>query len=68
MSDQDETTQETPIQTDAESQEFGALHGQNAEGEETGSSGAMTATGEDVPPDEDDRSGEGTGAAAGEYS
>ncbi len=39
MSDEKETGPETPIQTDAESQEFGALHGQNAEGEETGTSG-----------------------------
>jgi hypothetical protein len=67
MSDQDETTQETPIQTDAESQEFGALHGQNAEGEETGSSGDA-AQSNDKAEKEAERSGEGTGAAAGEYS
>ncbi len=67
MSDQDETTQETPIQTDAESQEFGALHGQNAEGEETGSSGDA-AQSNDKGEKEAERRGEGTGAAAGEYS
>ena len=67
MSDEKEAGQETPIQTDAESQEFGALHGQNAEGEETGTSGDA-AQSNDKAEKEADRSGEGTGAAAGEYS
>jgi len=67
MSDEKETGPETPIQTDAESQEFGALQGQNAEGEETGTSGDA-AQSNDKAEKEADRGGEGTGAAAGEYS
>ena len=67
MSDEKEITQETTIQTDAESQEFGALHGQNAEGEETGSS-ADASESNDKARKEVGQGGEGTGAAAGEYS
>ena len=67
MSDEKEAGQETPIQTDAESQEFGALHGQNAEGEETGTSGDA-AESNDKAQKEVEQSGEGTGAAAGAYS
>ena len=66
MSEQDETTQETPIQTDAESQEYGAQHGQTPEGQNTGSSDPDAQadpgnTGAGEP-------GEGTGAKGGEYS
>ena len=59
-----ENTGDAPsnIQTDAESQEYGAQHGQTPEGEDTGSS-SPDASAEDV-----ERTGEGTGAAAGEYS
>ena len=67
MSEDKPTEQTTPIQTDAESQEFGALHGQNAEGAETGSSGDA-AQPNDKGQKEVEQSGEGTGAAAGEYS
>lgn len=67
MSEQEETTLETPVQTDAESQEFGALHGQDAVGGETGASGDA-AESNDKAQKEAERSGEGTGAAAGEYS
>jgi hypothetical protein len=61
---QDETPQN--VTTDAESQEFGAQHGQTIEGQNTGSSSpdaeadpGNTGAGE---------SGEGTGAKGGEYS
>jgi hypothetical protein len=67
MSDDEQNIETTPIQTDAESQEFGALHGQNAEGEETGSSGDG-AQSNDKAEKEVAQGGEGTGAAAGEYS
>ena len=61
---QDETPQN--VTTDAESQEFGALHGQTTEGENTGSSSPdaqadPSNTGAGEP-------GEGTGARGGEYS
>jgi hypothetical protein len=54
------------ITTDAESQEFGAQHGQTPEGQNTGSSDPEAAadpgnTGAGEP-------GEGTGAKGGEYS
>jgi hypothetical protein len=51
------------VTTDAESQEYGAQHGQNIEGENTGSS-APDATSEDDPAE----TGDGTGARAGAYS
>ncbi|HEX8352717.1 MAG TPA: hypothetical protein VF611_07455 [Pyrinomonadaceae bacterium] len=61
---QDETP--TNVTTDAESQEFGAQHGQTIEGQNTGSSSpdaeadpGNTGAGE---------AGEGTGAKGGEYS
>ena len=60
--------EETPsnVTTDAESQEFGAQHGQTIEGQNTGSSSPDAAadpdnTGAGEP-------GEGTGAKGGEYS
>jgi hypothetical protein len=61
-------TDETPsnITTDAESQEYGAQHGQTVEGENTGSSSP------DAQADPDNtgagEAGEGTGARGGEYS
>ena len=63
-----EKQDETPsnVTTDAESQEYGAQHGQTIEGQNTGSSDpeaqadpGNTGTGEP---------GEGTGARGGEYS
>lgn len=58
-------SEETPanVTTDAESQEFGAQHGQNIEGQDTGSS-APDAQAEDDPAE----TGDGTGARAGAYS
>ena len=59
---------ETPdnITTDAESQEYGAQHGQNVEGQDTGSSAPdASAPQEGEGPAE---TGEGTGARAGSYS
>ncbi|MCA1621410.1 MAG: hypothetical protein LC795_19320 [Acidobacteria bacterium] len=63
-SQQDETP--TNVTTDAESQEYGAQHGQTIEGENTGSSDPdaeadPSNTGAGEP-------GEGTGAKGGEYS
>jgi hypothetical protein len=63
-SQQDETPQN--VTTDAESQEFGAQHGQTIEGQNTGSSSPdaqadPSNTGAGEP-------GEGTGARGGEYS
>lgn len=57
-------TDETPanVTTDAESQEYGAQHGQTIEGQNTGSSDPDAS---DEGPAE---TGEGTGARAGEYS
>ena len=63
-----ENTGDAPsnIQTDAESQEFGAQHGQTIEGQNTGSSDP------DAPADPSNtgagEAGEGTGAKGGEYS
>ncbi len=54
------------VQTDAESQEYGAQHGQDAGGHETGSS--APDEGSASQPATEERTGEGTGAAAGEYS
>jgi hypothetical protein len=54
------------VTTDAESQEYGAEHGQTPEGENTGSSAP------DAEADSDNTGagepGEGTGAKGGEYS
>ncbi len=59
---------ETPsnVTTDAESQEFGAQHGQTIEGQNTGSSSPEA----EADPDNTDAGepGEGTGARGGEYS
>ena len=59
---------ETPsnVTTDAESQEFGAQHGQTIEGQNTGSS----APDAEADPDNTGagEAGEGTGAKGGEYS
>lgn len=56
------------VTTDAESQEYGAEHGQTPEGQDTGSS----APDADVEADPSDNGagepGEGTGAKGGEYS
>jgi hypothetical protein len=59
-------SEETPanITTDAESQEYGAQHGQNIEGENTGSS-APDAEREGADPAQ---TSDGTGARAGSYS
>jgi len=61
---QDDTPQN--VTTDAESQEFGAQHGQTIEGQNTGSS----APDAEADPDNTDagEAGEGTGAKGGEYS
>jgi hypothetical protein len=58
-------SEKTPanVTTDAESQEYGAQHGQNIEGQDTGSS-APDARAEDDPAE----TGDGTGARAGAYS
>ena len=63
-SQQDETP--SNVTTDAESQEYGAQHGQTIEGQNTGSSDPEAEadpsnTGAGEP-------GEGTGAKGGEYS
>jgi hypothetical protein len=60
MSNENKGDTPSNIQTDAESQEYGAQHGQTPEGQNTGSSS----------PDADapERTGEGTGAEAGSYS
>ncbi len=55
------------VQTDGESQEFGAEHGQDTQGHNTGAS-APQATDAGGAPADDTRTGEGTGSRAGEYS
>ena len=59
---------ETPsnITTDAESQEYGAQHGQTVEGENTGSSSPDAQA--DPGNTDAGEAGAGTGAKAGEYS
>jgi hypothetical protein len=61
---QDDTPQN--VTTDAESQEFGAQHGQTIEGQNTGSS----APDAEADPDNTGagEAGAGTGAKGGEYS
>lgn len=61
-------TDETPenVTTDAESQEYGAQHGQTIEGQNTGSSNPDAEAGQGGP--DSDETGEGTGARAGSYS
>ncbi len=54
------------ITTDAESQEYGAQHGQTVEGENTGSSAPDAQA--DPGNTEAGEAGVGTGAKAGEYS
>jgi len=54
------------VQTDAESQEYGSQHGQDVQGQETGSS--APDEGSASQPSTGERDAEGTGAAAGEYS
>lgn len=60
-------TEDTPanITTDAESQEFGAQHGQTIEGQNTGTSAPDAS---DAQGGDDAQTGEGTGARAGAYS
>jgi len=59
---------ETPsnVTTDAESQEFGAQHGQTIEGQNTGSSSPDAVA--DPGNTDAGEPGEGTGARGGEYS
>ncbi|MBC7928975.1 MAG: hypothetical protein H7Z38_00215 [Rubrivivax sp.] len=61
-------TEETPanITTDAESQEYGAQHGQTIEGQNTGTSAPDASDAQQS--DNDEQSGEGNGARAGAYS
>lgn len=60
--------EETPanITTDAESQEYGAQHGQDIEGNNTGTSAPNAEAVQSDEKSEDE--GAGTGARAGEYS
>lgn len=62
--------EETPanITTDAESQEFGAQHGQTIEGRNTGTSAPDASDVQQSGDGDDAQSGEGTGARAGAYS
>ena len=66
MSTNKEEEAPTNVTTDAESQEYGSLHGQDPQGQETGSSAPDEGSASQPPTEE--RTGEGTGAAAGEYS
>ena len=66
MSEKDRGAQPNAVQTDKESQEYGAQHGQTPQGEETGSSSPSAEAGEGAQTVE--REGEGTGARAGDYS
>lgn len=64
--------QPAAIQTDKESQDYGAQHGQTPQGQETGSSSPTArpqpeGTSQDERP-EDEQTGRGTGARGGEYS
>ena len=68
MSENDRSgAQPGAVQTDRESQEYGAQHGQTPQGEETGSSSPTAQPHEGGRPD-DEQTGEGTGARGGEYS
>jgi len=68
MSSSKPSADETPanITTDAESQEYGAQHGQTVEGRNTGSSSpdASDEQGGDGPAE----AGQDTGSRAGDYS
>ena len=68
MSSSKPSADETPanITTDAESQEYGAQHGQTVEGENTGSSSPDAQA--DPGNTDAGEAGAGTGAKAGEYS
>lgn len=66
MSANKQDEQPASIQTDSESQEFGSQHGQDAQGNETGSSDPHKGAPEDSTAD--GAGEEGTGARAGEYS
>lgn len=73
MSTNDSQEKPDTIQTDAESQEYGAQHGQDPRGRETGTSGPTEGEDAETPAQEREGSkpsetGEGTGARAGEYS
>lgn len=73
MSTNDSQERPDTVQTDAESQEYGAQHGQDARGRETGTSGPTEGGKSNNPSEEQGDSkpsetGEGTGARAGEYS
>jgi hypothetical protein len=69
MSEQERGGQPKAVQTDKESQEYGAQHGQTPQGEETGSSSPTAGPGEGAQGgDAVEREGEGTGARAGDYS
>jgi hypothetical protein len=63
MSTNSDDERPASIQTDKESQEYGSQHGQDAQGNETGSSDPQKGAQEEGA----ERGGEGTGARAGEY-
>lgn len=67
MGENKEGAENKAVQTDKESQEYGSQHGQDSRGIETGSS-SPTAPATTDGRAEDEVSGEGTGARAGEYS
>ena len=72
MSATDPKGQPDAVQTDRESQDYGAQHGQTPQGKETGSSSPTAQPGEGARGGEEraveERTGEGTGARAGDYS
>ena len=59
--------QPSAVQTDRESQEYGAQHGQTPQGQETGSS-SPTAQPNEGGRAANEQTGTGTGARGGEYS
>ena len=68
MSENDrQSGQPGAVQTDRESQEYGAQHGQTPQGQETGSS-SPTARPQEGGRTTDEQTGTGTGARGGEYS
>ncbi|MCA1591962.1 MAG: hypothetical protein LC754_04780 [Acidobacteria bacterium] len=67
MGENKEGTETKAVQTDRESQEYGSQHGQDTQGHETGSS-SPTASAPAETGAEDEKSGDGTGSRAGEYS
>ncbi|HEV2708062.1 MAG TPA: hypothetical protein VGV59_19255 [Pyrinomonadaceae bacterium] len=68
MSEHDSAAEPKAVQTDKESQEYGAQHGQTPQGKETGSSSPTAEAGEGAHRGTVEREGEGTGARAGDYS